>query len=62
MKDKHLDIPKEDLIQNIYFLCETWQCINDYVMENCCSEDHIMKYPVIQGLRNQINMRNVGEN
>jgi len=42
------------------FLAHTWALIDDFVYKNC-DGDALMKYPVIQGTKNQLNLRAVGQ-
>ena len=42
------------------FLAKTWAEIDKFVYENCTG-DALMRYPVIQGTRNQLNLKKIGE-
>jgi len=43
----------------IVFLAETWSEIDDFIYKNCDGET-LCKYPVIQGTKNQLNLRTIG--
>ena len=49
----------EALKSLVIFLAETWSEIDEFVYEHCDGDD-LCKYPVIQGTRNQIDLRNIG--
>jgi hypothetical protein len=53
------EIPQE-VLELVRFLAETWTDIDKFVYENCTGEQ-LMKYPVVQGTRNQINLKRIGE-
>jgi hypothetical protein len=52
-------IPPE-VLDLVRFMCATWTCIDRWAYENADC-DALMKYPVIQGSRNQISLRLIGE-
>lgn len=51
-------IPAE-MLDLVRFLAETWNKIDAFVYEYC-SGDALMKYPVVQGTRNQMDLRRIG--
>jgi len=53
------EIPVE-ILDLVRFLANTWTEIDAFVYEHCDGEA-LMKYPVIQGTRNQINLKKIGE-
>lgn len=53
------EIP-EEVLDLVRFLAQTWDSIDSFVYENCDGES-LMKYPVIQGMRNQMNLREIGK-
>jgi len=52
-------IPPE-VIDLVRFMCATWTDIDKWAYANA-DGDALMKYPVIQGTRNQINLQRIGE-
>ena len=54
-----LVIPPE-VLDLVRFMCATWADIDKWAYENM-DGGALMKYPVIQGTRNQINLRRIGE-
>ncbi len=54
-----LVIPPE-VLDLVRFMCATWTDIDKWAYANMDS-DAMMKYPVIQGTRNQINLQRIGE-
>lgn len=50
----------EQLKDLVRFLSETWVSIDKFVYKNCTGEQ-LMQYPVIQGTRNQVNLKRIGE-
>lgn len=55
---KKNEIPGE-VLDLLVFMCETWSKIDRFVYEECPGS--LMKYPVIQGTRNQLNINKIGE-
>lgn len=53
------EIPQE-VLELVRFLAETWTDIDKFVYENCTGEQ-LMKYPVVQGTHNQINLKRISE-
>lgn len=61
-EDRQLDrlvIPPE-MLDLVRFMCATWTDIDKWAYEYA-GGDALMKYPVIQGTRNQINLHRIGE-
>jgi len=54
-----LVIPPE-VLDLVRFMCATWSEIDKWAYANA-DGDALMKYPVIQGTRNQINLQRIGE-
>lgn len=52
-------IPVE-LLDLVRFQAETWDAIDQFVYQHCDGEA-LMKYPVVQGTRNQMNLRAIGK-
>lgn len=52
-------IPSQ-VLDVVRFLAETWDKIDTFVYQHC-DGDALMQYPVIQGTRNQSNLRAIGE-
>lgn len=52
-------IPAE-VLDLVRFMCATWESIDKWAYKNMPS-DALMKYPVIQGTRNQLNLSRIGE-
>lgn len=48
----------EELKHLVRFLADTWSVIDNFVYNNCTGEQ-LMHYPIIQGLRNQINLQKI---
>lgn len=49
-----------EVLDVVRFLAETWVAIDEFVYKNCDGEA-LMHYPVVQGTRNQINLKKIGE-
>ena len=54
-----LVIPSE-VLDLVRFLSQTWVAIDGFVY-NHCDSNALIKYPVIQGTRNQMNLRKISE-
>ena len=54
-----LVIPPE-VLDLVRFMCATWTDIDKWAYEHM-DGDALIKYPVIQGTRNQINLQRIGE-
>ena len=55
------NIPFE-VLDLVRFMCATWAEIDDWACENVCLKcENILRYPVIQGIRNGINLRQIGK-
>lgn len=52
-------IPPEAL-DLIRFLCSTWSEVDQWAYKNA-DGDALCQYPVIQGTRNQVDLRRIGE-
>ena len=52
-------IPLE-VLDLVRFMCETWTEIDKWAYQHMSGEA-LMKYPVIQGTANQLNLQRVGE-
>lgn len=50
----------ETVLALVRFLAQTWDAVDRFVYENC-DGDALMHYPVVQGTRNQLNLRAIGE-
>ena len=48
-----------EVIDLIRFLCATWTQINNWAYENSDAES-LFKYPVIQGMKNQLDLQRIG--
>lgn len=59
LKEAQDAIPVE-MLDLVRFLAETWDAIDQFVYQHCDGEA-LMKYPVIQGTRNQMNLRAIGK-
>jgi len=46
-----------EVLDLLRFMCATWSEIDHWAYSDC----DIMKYPLIQGTKNQINLRKIGE-
>ena len=58
-REKQDAIPVE-MLDLVRFLAETWDAIDQFVYQHCDRES-LMKYPVVQGTRNQTNLRKIGK-
>lgn len=56
---KDNNLPPE-LLDLVRFLADTWDAVDKFVYEHCDGEA-LAKYPVVQGARNQINLRKIGD-
>jgi hypothetical protein len=54
-----VSVPVE-VLDLLRFMCATWKDIDKWAYENMSGEA-LMKYPVIQGTRNQIDLQRIGE-
>jgi len=52
------EIPSE-VLDLVRFMCETWDKIDTFVYESI--PERILKYPVVQGTKNQIDLKNIGK-
>lgn len=52
-------VPTE-VLDLVRFMAKTWAEVDKFVYENCTG-DALMKYPVIQGTRNQMDLTKIGE-
>lgn len=59
LKEAQDAIPAE-MLDLVRFLSETWDAIDQFVYQHCDGEA-LMKYPVIQGTRNQMDLRAIGK-
>jgi len=50
----------DEVLDLVRFLAETWDDIDQFVYKHCDGEA-LMKYPVVQGTRNQIDLKRIGE-
>jgi len=57
--DTKKDIP-EEVLDLLRFMCETYLTIDKFVLENCDTEA-LLKYPVLQGTYNKINIQAIGK-
>ena len=55
---KNSEIPIE-VLDLVRFMCETWLKIDHWAYNNCDPE-LLIKYPVIQGTNNQLNLLRIG--
>ena len=53
------EIPPE-VLDLVRFLAESWATADEFIYKNCKDGDAIFKYPVIQGTRNQIDLKIIG--
>lgn len=51
---------EEELKDLIRFMCETWSKIDDWAYDKC-GVDALWEYPVLQGTRNQMRIREIGK-
>ena len=49
-----------EVLDVVRFLAETWAEVDAFVYKHCDGEA-LMHYPVVQGSRNQINLKKIGE-
>lgn len=47
-----------EVLDVVRFLAETWMEIDEFVYQNC-DGDSLMRYPVVQGTRNQANLKKI---
>ncbi|HBA34877.1 MAG TPA: hypothetical protein DCZ12_12155 [Gammaproteobacteria bacterium] len=47
-----------EVLDVVRFLAETWSEIDKFVYQNCDGES-LMRYPVVQGTRNQMNLKKI---
>lgn len=59
MNTENEQIP-EEILDLTRFLCRLYNDIDNFVYSNCTGEQ-IGKYPVVQGTRNQLNLRKIGQ-
>ena len=53
-------IPPE-ILDLVRFMCATWSAIDKWAYAHCNCSDALIKYPVVQGTRNQLNLSRIGE-
>ena len=54
------DLEKVEALEGlVIFLANTWSQVDDFVYKHC-DGDALMKYPVVQGTRNQMDLRTIG--
>ncbi|MDZ7789745.1 MAG: hypothetical protein U5L08_04475 [Xanthomonadales bacterium] len=49
----------DQVVDLAIFMCATWEQIDSWAYEQC-DGDALMKYPVVQGTRNQLDLGRVG--
>ena len=50
----------EEIVDLLRFMCETWSEIDTWAYKYC-DGDALGRYPVIQGSRNQIDLKTIGQ-
>ncbi|MFT6550487.1 MAG: hypothetical protein ACJA1I_000515 [Zhongshania marina] len=49
-----------EVLDVVRFLANTWVAVDAFVYQHCDGEA-LMHYPVVQGIRNQLNLKKIGE-
>ena len=50
-----------EAIDLIIFLAGAWDSANDFIMKHCTGVDAIGEYPIVQGTKNQLDLKTIGQ-